>query len=33
MQFPTTSEMFLAAIAFCTAMIAEIGIFVVLGMI
>ena len=33
MQFPATSEMFLAAIAFCTAMIAEIGLFVVLGLI
>ena len=33
MQFPAASEMLLAAIAFCTAMIVEIGIFVVLGMI
>jgi hypothetical protein len=33
MQFPAASEMLLAAIAFGTAVIVEIGIFVVLGMI
>ena len=33
MQFPAASEMLLAAIAFGTAVIVEIGLFVVLGMI
>jgi hypothetical protein len=33
MQLPATSEMLLAVLAFCTATIVEIGIFVVLGMI